>query len=69
MPERSINSAGAGARFGFNGQENVNEVSGVGNHNSALFWEYDTRLGRRWNLDPKKKAWESDYSWWDNYNK
>jgi hypothetical protein len=40
-------------RFGFNGQEKVNEIAGVGNHNTAEFWEYDTRLGRRWNLDPK----------------
>jgi hypothetical protein len=34
----------------------------VGNHNTALFWEYDTRLGRRWNIDPVKKEWESPYA-------
>jgi RHS repeat-associated protein len=39
-------------RFGFNGQQKDNEVAGIGNHNTALFWEYDTRLGRRWNMDP-----------------
>jgi hypothetical protein len=27
-----------------------------------MFWEYDTRLGRRWNLDPKPVAWESGYA-------
>ena len=54
-------SAG-GYRFGFNGQEKVDEISGVGNHNTALFWEYDTRLGRRWNLDPKPFPWESQFS-------
>jgi hypothetical protein len=46
-------------RFGFNGQEKTNEIAGVGNHNTALFWEYDTRLGRRWNIDPVVKEWES----------
>lgn len=39
-------------RFGFNGQELDDEVAGNGNTNTALFWEYDTRLGRRWNIDP-----------------
>jgi len=39
-------------RFAFNGQEKTDEISGGGNHTTALYWEYDTRLGRRWNLDP-----------------
>jgi hypothetical protein len=49
-------------RYGFNTQERVDEISGEGNHTTALFWEYDTRLGRRWNLDPKPVAWESQYA-------
>jgi len=48
--------------FAFNGQEKTDEISGVGNHTAALYWEYDTRLGRRWNLDPKPVAWESGYA-------
>jgi hypothetical protein len=52
--------------FGFNGQEKVNEIAGVGNHNTALFWEYDTRLGRRWNLDPKPNATLSSYAVYEN---
>lgn len=48
-------------RYGFNTQEKVDEISGEGNHNTAKFWEYDTRTGRRWNLDPVKKSWQSDY--------
>ena len=52
---------GGDYRFGFNGQMKVNEVAGVGNHNTALFWEYDTRLGRRWNTDPIIHPWESPY--------
>ena len=39
----------------------MDEVSGDGNHNTALFWEYDTRLGRRWNRDPKPNPSISDY--------
>jgi hypothetical protein len=53
-------------RYGFNGQEKDNEIAGVGNHNTALFWEYDTRLGRRWNLDPKPNASVSFYTTFEN---
>ncbi|KAB1064900.1 RHS repeat-associated core domain-containing protein [Salibacter halophilus] len=38
---------------GFNGQIKTDEIAGEGNHNTARYWEYDTRLGRRWNIDPK----------------
>jgi hypothetical protein len=55
-------------RFGFNGQEKVNEIAGVGNHNTAEFWEYDTRVARRWNLDPEFKQMPglSHYSAFNN---
>jgi len=50
-----------------NGQEKDDEVTGnPGSHTSALFWEYDTRLGRRWNLDPEPMAGVSDYSTFNN---
>jgi RHS repeat-associated protein len=39
-------------RFSYNKQEKTDEISGAGNHTTAKYWEYDTRLGRRWNLDP-----------------
>jgi hypothetical protein len=52
--------------FGFNGQMKTNEIAGVGNHNTALFWEYDTRLSRRWNLDPKGEIGLSYYSVFGN---
>jgi hypothetical protein len=58
----SSESVCSGYLFGFNTQEKVDEVSGDGNHNTALFWEYDTRLGRRWNLDPKPQMNISDYA-------
>jgi hypothetical protein len=49
-------------RFGFNTQEKTDEISGPGNHNTATFWEYDGRLGRRWNLDPKIVIGVSPYA-------
>ena len=50
-----------GYRYGFNGQEQVNEMAGAANHNTALFWEFDIRTARRWNLDPVKKSNASLY--------
>ena len=52
--------------YGFNGQEKVDEVAGEGNHNTAMFWEYDTRTGRRWNLDPNPQISISDYAVFGN---
>jgi hypothetical protein len=46
--------------FTFNGQERYDEIN-VGLY-TAEYWEYDARLGRRWNVDPKHYAWESPYS-------
>jgi len=66
MPGRSFNSSeyrygGAG------GQEKDDEITGVtGSHYTAEFWEYDSRTGRRWNLDPKPSSWESGYATFRN---
>ncbi|MBT1708766.1 hypothetical protein KK062_11050 [Fulvivirgaceae bacterium PWU5] len=49
-----------GYLYGFNSQEKVEEF-GSG-HYTAEFWEYDSRIGRRWNLDPKPVEWESGYA-------
>lgn len=49
-------------RFGFNGQERDNSVYGEGNAYTAAFWEYDPRLGRRWNMDPKANFYQSPYT-------
>jgi LysM repeat protein len=46
--------------YGFNTQESSPEIQD--NHFTALFWEYDARSGRRWNLDPVVKIWESGYA-------
>lgn len=53
-------------RFGFNGQEKDNEISGVGNSMTAEFWQYDSRLGRRWNVDPVRKPDVSAYAAFSN---
>jgi RHS repeat-associated protein len=47
--------------YGFNGQEKDDEVAGSGNSYTAEYWEYDSRLGRRWNLDPISIASTSEY--------
>lgn len=49
-------------RYGFNGQEMSNEIKGVGNSYTAEFWEYDPRVGRRWNLDPRPTVHISAYA-------
>jgi len=49
-------------RYGFNGMERTDEIAGSGNHYTAMFWEYDSRLGKRWNTDPVDKPWESSYA-------
>jgi hypothetical protein len=49
--------------FLFNGQEKDDEIFGItGSALTAEFWEYDSRLGRRWNIDPVFKYWESPYA-------
>jgi hypothetical protein len=53
-------------RFGFNSHEKSNEISAEGNHTNALFGEYDTRLSRRWNIDPKPQVAVSSYSLFNN---
>jgi RHS repeat-associated protein len=45
--------------LGFNGQENSDEIAA--GLTTALYWEYDSRIGRRWNMDPVIKVWESPY--------
>ena len=54
-------------RFGFNGMEKDDEVfNSTGSSYTAEFWQYDSRLGRRWNIDPVVKPWESSYATFAN---
>jgi hypothetical protein len=53
-------------RYGFNGQEKDDEIYGESNATTAQYWEYDARLGKRWNIDPWLKSWESPYATFSN---
>jgi len=54
------------SRYGFNGQEKDNEIYGDGNMTTAEFWQYDARLGRRWEMDPKVNPSFSCYVGFEN---
>ena len=66
QPGRSYVEAGTGYRYGFNGQEKDDDINGAGNSYTAEFWEYDPRIGRRWNRDPKPTANISPYAAFGN---
>jgi hypothetical protein len=55
-----------GYRFGLNAQEKTDEISGSGNHTTALYWEYDPRIAKRWNTDPVVKHHESPFACFAN---
>jgi RHS repeat-associated protein len=46
-------------RFGFNGQEKVNEWAGIGNHLAFANRAYDSRTGRWYSLDPMSAIYPS----------
>lgn len=52
--------------LGFQGQEGDDEVAGRGNSYTAEYWQYDSRLGRRWNVDPKPNVSISPYACFAN---
>ncbi|MHA4812517.1 hypothetical protein ACX0G9_30775 [Flavitalea flava] len=60
MPGRTYSNGNY--RYGFNGKENSSEVNASGNSYTAEFWEYDSRIGLRWNTDPKPTVGVSPYS-------
>ena len=57
------NSAGA-YRYGFSGQEKSTEINSESY--TAEFWQYDSRIGRRFNLDPKPNISISPYAAFEN---
>ncbi|MFW5804538.1 MAG: hypothetical protein ACOCWG_04850 [bacterium] len=62
MPMHSRTFTGNGYKFGFNGQEKEDDIYGEGNTYSAEYWMYDSRLGRRWNVDPVDQISISNYA-------
>lgn len=47
---RKYHIGGGSYRYGFNGQEKSTEINEA--FTTAQFWEYDCRIGRRWNVEP-----------------
>jgi RHS repeat-associated protein len=67
MPGRTYAAPGSlddKYRYSHNGQEKDNDIF-IGAL-SAEYWEYDSRLGRRWNTDPIVKIPESPYACFSN---
>jgi RHS repeat-associated protein len=62
MPSRKYEATNA-YRYGFNGKENDNEVSGQGNQYDYGFRIYNPRLGRFLSVDPLFKG----YPWYTPY--
>jgi RHS repeat-associated protein len=60
MPGRKFAEAGKNYRYSINGQEKEKELNE--NITTALYWEYDSRIGRRWNRDPKPVDGVSPYA-------
>lgn len=58
-----ITGAGDAYRYGFNGQEKDDEISGEGNSYNLGLREYDPRLGRMFSIDPRSPEyqWQSPY--------
>jgi len=55
-----------GYRYGYGTQEKDDDI--IQGLYTAEYWEYDTRLGRRWNVDPmfRKYPWQSPYATFNN---
>jgi hypothetical protein len=63
MPGRNYEAnENSSYRYGYNTQEKSTENCGCGNTYSAQFWEYDARLGRRYNIDPVEDYGVSPYA-------
>ncbi len=60
LPGKSYSSGNDSYRYGFNTQERSTEINK--NSYTAEFWQYDARIGRRWNIDPKPTIGISDYA-------
>jgi RHS repeat-associated protein len=64
MPNRSYTNSGSSYNYGMNGQQKTKELGD--NFYEALYWQYDSRIGRRWNVDPKEVTGISVYSVFSN---
>ena len=62
MPGRNFSSEKY--RYSINGQEKTPEV--FEGSTTAEYWQYDSRIGRRWNVDPKPSVSYSVYAVFEN---
>ena len=62
LPGRSFNQGDY--RYGMNGQEKDDEI--FQGAMTAEYWEYDSRLVKRWNVDPIDYPWQSPYACFNN---
>ncbi len=60
MPGRKYQQGNSKYRYSINGQEKETELNE--NITTAEFWEYDSRIVRRWNIDPKPNISLSPYN-------
>ena len=60
MPGRKWQGTADDYRYGMNGQAKENAI--FAGANSAEYWMYDSRTGRRWNIDPIDNSWQSPYA-------
>jgi RHS repeat-associated protein len=67
MPNR-YGDDGESAKYGFQGQENDNEIAGQGNRVNYKYRMHDTRLGRFFATDPltSNYPWNSPYAFSEN---
>jgi hypothetical protein len=63
-PGRKFVKGSSKYRYSINGQEKETELNE--NTTTAEYWEYDSRIRRRWNVDPIIKKYESPYSCFGN---
>ena len=64
VPNRNYSSPSY--RYGFQGQEKDDEISGNGNSSTSFFRQFNLRLGRAFSLDPVQRAGQTMYSLMSN---
>ena len=63
-PLRKYAQGSSSYRYSINGQEKSTELNE--SFTTAEYWEYDSRIGKRWNVDPVIKTSESSYASFNN---
>ena len=68
MPVRTYTASSSNYRYGFNGKEMDNEVSGSGNQYDYSFRIYNPRIGKFLSVDPlcDKYPWYTPYQFAGN---